>query len=223
MTQLYLDTEFTDLKQTADLVSIGMCSKDGRVFYAEITDYNHAKCSEWVKTNIIPNLPLSTKTNPLTFIEAADVSSKDGIAHGFDVEMRHQKEVVAFNLKRWIKQFSNGKASIEVWADVNPWDWVLFCDLFGSAFNLPREIHYIPLDFATVLKREGLDPDVDRLDLLLPASRDNVIKLHFGFDPSSMDKTAKIELMTQTKHNARFDAIVLQQLFEQFQIKPESK
>ena len=38
--QLYLDTEFTGLEQSAQLISIALVSADERTFYVEFIDYD---------------------------------------------------------------------------------------------------------------------------------------------------------------------------------------
>ena len=41
-------------------------------------------------------------------------------------------------------------------------DWMLFNQLFGHAFNIPKNVYYIPFDLSTLLKVKGVDPDVSR-------------------------------------------------------------
>jgi hypothetical protein len=65
---------------------------------------------------------------------------------------------IGSKLYEWLAQFD----SVEVWSDCLAYDWVLFCDLFGGALNIPKNIYYIPFDICTVMKVEGFDPDVNR-------------------------------------------------------------
>ena len=37
---IYFDTEFTELSQEGELISLGLCSTDDIRFYAEYTDYD---------------------------------------------------------------------------------------------------------------------------------------------------------------------------------------
>jgi hypothetical protein len=64
-------------------------------------------------------------------------------------------------LTAWLADFG----AVEIWADVLPYDWVLFCELFGGALHLPANVFYIPFDLATLLRCRGLDPDQDRATL----------------------------------------------------------
>ena len=54
--EIFLDTEFTGLQQDADLISVAMVSEDDRWFYAEFTDFDAAKLSDWHKENVLPYL-----------------------------------------------------------------------------------------------------------------------------------------------------------------------
>lgn len=53
---LFLDTEFTDFID-CELISIGLVSEDGQhAFYAEVQDYDRAKCNPYVQSGIWPLL-----------------------------------------------------------------------------------------------------------------------------------------------------------------------
>ncbi len=52
---IFLDTEFTKLNYP-DLISLALVAEDGRVFYAERTDYNPSSCSEFVRETVLPLL-----------------------------------------------------------------------------------------------------------------------------------------------------------------------
>ena len=41
---------------------------------------------------------------------------------------------------------------------------MLFCQIFGHAFNIPKNVYYIPFDLCTLLKSRGIDPDINRED-----------------------------------------------------------
>jgi len=49
-----------------------------------------------------------------------------------------------------------------MWSDCLAYDWVLFNDLFGHAFNIPKNVYYIPFDICTLFKLKGIDPDINR-------------------------------------------------------------
>lgn len=149
--RVFLDTEFTGLHQRAGLISVGLASEQGRVFYAELTDYDRSETGDWVAAHVLPLLSVNLPP-------AHNVSSSS------DVFCQGTKGEVANALRRWLAPFG-GKNSVEVWADVLAWDWVLFCELFGGPFGLPEQIHYIPRDLSTLLALRDIDPDTTREDL----------------------------------------------------------
>lgn len=145
---LFLDTEFTGLKQSAELISLALVSEEEEWFYAEFADYHTAALSDWHREHVLPHLFLGQGERP-------------GYAGGNGTATRGNRAEVREALEGWLAQF--GK--IEAWADVPAYDWVLFCELFGGALHLPENIFYIPFDFATLLKAHGLDPDTPRESL----------------------------------------------------------
>lgn len=55
--RLFLDTEFTDLKPGAKLISIALVDEDENFFYAELNDtYKLEDCSDFVKSDVLPLL-----------------------------------------------------------------------------------------------------------------------------------------------------------------------
>lgn len=54
--KIWFDTEFIEDGKTIDLISIGAVREDGAAFYAESSDCDLNKASDWVKKNVIPGL-----------------------------------------------------------------------------------------------------------------------------------------------------------------------
>lgn len=53
---IFLDTEFTDFKDS-DLISLGLVTEDGtKEFYVEIADFNEMMSSDWVRKIVYPLL-----------------------------------------------------------------------------------------------------------------------------------------------------------------------
>ncbi len=145
---IFLDTEFTGLQQSAQLISLALVGMDGQWFYAEFTDYDTACLSDWHQEHVIIHLLLDKGLKP-TF------TSRNGRS------IRGTSNEVVSALKEWLGHFEQ----IEIWADVLAYDWVLFCELFGGSLHLPKKIYYIPYDFSTLLKIKGIDPDTARESL----------------------------------------------------------
>jgi hypothetical protein len=132
--RVYFDTEFTGLHQNTTLISIGMVDENGDEFYAESIDYDQSQVDEWLRENVIANL---------------------GTA---DYALVGTQPVIAGAVKDWLAE----RGTVEMWSDTLAYDWVLFCQLFGHAFNIPKNVYYIPFDLATLMKIKGVDPDVNR-------------------------------------------------------------
>jgi hypothetical protein len=96
-------------------------------------------------------------------------------------------EDIRRELSKWLEQFE----SIEVWSDCLAYDWVLFCDIFGSAFDIPKNIYYIPFDICTLFKAKGIDPDINR-------------EVYAEWGDNTLDR----------KHNALWDARVIKACYD---------
>lgn len=65
-------------------------------------------------------------------------------------------------LRKAVENFIEPYEKVEMWSDCLAYDWVLFCEIWGHAFNIPSKIYYIPFDICTLFKLKGIDPDVNR-------------------------------------------------------------
>ena len=148
MTKLFFDTEFTGLHQNTTLISIGIVSESGETFYAELTDYDKSQIDEWLQKNVIENLLFNNYPN--TGIILSD--------KGKSAEVKANMNSVREQLEIWISQFE----AVEIWSDCLSYDWVLFNQIFGHAFNIPKNVYYIPFDICTLFKIKGIDADINR-------------------------------------------------------------
>jgi hypothetical protein len=140
--KVFFDTEFTGLHQDTTLISIGCYDEDGNAFYAETTDYKQSQVDEWIKNNVIANLV------------------QNGVDL-FSLEARPEIGTTSFvkkELEKWLSSYN----FVEMWSDCLSYDWVLFCQLWGHAFNIPKNVYYIPFDICTLFKVKGIDPDISR-------------------------------------------------------------
>lgn len=169
--KIFFDTEFTGLHQNTTLISIGMVAEDGRTFYAELTDYDKSQVDDWIQKNVIDNLIIHhARKNYYHVTDTSEIFLGD-------------KEKIQRKLTEWFEQFDQ----VEMWSDCLSYDWVLFCQLFGHAFSIPKNVYYIPFDICTMFKVRGIDPDVNREEFS-------------GIQGS--------------KHNALHDAIVIKACYE---------
>lgn len=113
----YLDTEFIESghEQPVKLISIGITAEDDRNFYAVPTDgWSYDECSPWLKENVIPYL------YSLSSVKTLVATRKE----------------IASELYKFVTQTSK---TTEFWGWYCDYDWVLFCQLFGTMMDLPAE------------------------------------------------------------------------------------
>lgn len=144
--KVFFDTEFTGLHQNTSLISIGLIAEDGRTFYAELIDYDQHQVDEWLQKNVINNLIVHPDRKHYYLVTDNDAIYKDNSA------------TIKDRLEDWLSQFEE----VEMWSDCLSYDWVLFNQLFGHAFNIPKNVYYIPFDICTLMKIKGVDPDINR-------------------------------------------------------------
>jgi len=173
MTKVFFDTEFTGLHQNTTLISIGLISDCGKTFYAELTDYDITQIDEWLQNNVINNLLFNEYPNDA-------LSDK-----GHSIEIKANTNSVKEHLETWLSQFEQ----VEIWSDCLSYDWVLFNQIFGHAFSIPKNVYYIPFDICTIFKIKGIDPDINR------------------------EEFANMQEDSQ-KHNALWDAKVIKRCYE---------
>ena len=167
--KVFFDTEFTGLHKNTTLISIGLITEKGDTFYAELTDYDKSQVDEWIQNNVITNL-------------------------GQQFDIIGSKSFVAKAIKSWLSQWEE----VEMWSDCLAYDWVLFNDLFGHAFNIPKNVYYIPFDICTLFKIKGVDPDINREEFVLKG------KIGDG----------DLRDWQKQKHNALHDAEVIKACYE---------
>lgn len=168
-TMLFLDTEFTGLTQDAKLLSLALYRSDDTYFYAEFNDYNATDINEWVQAHVIGHF---------LFQHTGEYFRQEG----HKVQCKGNTAEVSIHLSSWLGNFE----AVQICADVSHYDWVLFCELFGGARNIPPSIHYICLDLATCFMVKGLDPDTDRETFLNEHHFAPVGKRHNALDDAKM-------------------------------------
>ncbi len=145
--KLFFDTEFTGLHKDTTLVSIGIVSEDGKKFYAEFTDFDWEPVlkDKWLLDNVVNKLHYRKRGSEKTYMPDYHIGTKASIS-----EM----------LENWLKQFDE----VQFVSDVCHYDFVLLIDLFGGAFDLPKNVssacHDINQDIAKhygISEREAFD------------------------------------------------------------------
>ena len=194
--KIFFDTEFTGLHQNTSLISIGLISEDGKEFYAEVSDFDKLQVNEWLEESVIKNLYvkqwIEEETKNFTVIEKKP--SKEFLETKprgkiFWKKENFYGEVPFEELKRHLEAWFNQFERVEIWSDCLSYDWVLFCQIFGHAFNIPKNVYYIPFDICTMMKIKNIDADISREEFI-----NNSVE--------------------GKKHNALYDAKVIKKCYE---------
>jgi hypothetical protein len=182
--KIFFDTEFTGLHKNTTLISIGLVDENERLFYAEFTDYDKSQCDNWIKEHVIDNLlykhfDKEGEPNTISFF-------------GNKYYAKGDKRYIKNQLIEWLSVYDN----VELVSDVCHYDMVLFIDLFGTAFDLPKQVnpacHDINQDIARyyeLSEREAFD--FSREEIL----QNNAIVIE-GY-----------------KHNSLYDARVIKEIY----------
>lgn len=188
--KLFFDFEFTGLHAGTTPISLGIVAENFGFFYAEFTDYDETQIErekdggEFIKTNVLDNLILEKQN--LKENDFYEYYKGDDL---FAMTVRGNKSFIAEKLKKWLFSFNT---QLEMWGDCLHYDWVLFLDLFGSAFDLPECVYYIPFDICTLFKVKNIDPDINREEFV-----EDYIKTYKEADDFS------------NKHNSLHDADII--------------
>lgn len=182
--KLFFDTEFTGLRKTTTLISLGIVAEDGRKFYAEFTDYSREQCDDWIKENVIDNLCL------------------DGMGDGASstdenqpcILVRGNKEYVKSELSEWLSRFD----AVEFVSDVCHYDFVLLIDLFGTAFDLPKNVNPACHDINQDIARHFDISEAEAFNV----SREEIVLELYGRE------------IEGRKHNSLYDAEVIKAIYE---------
>lgn len=176
--KLFFDTEFTGLHKDTTLISIGIVSEDGKSFYAEFTDYKKQQCDDWIKKNVIANLKY--------FSDRWYYESES------KVRVKDDKSTIGMCLMNWLSQFD----TIEFVSDVCHYDFVLLIDLFGTAWNLPKNVAPVCHDINQDIARYYNISQKEAFDM----SREEILEAHK-------------EPIFGDKHNALYDAEVIEKIY----------
>lgn len=167
------------------LVSIGIVAENGKKFYAEFSDYDESQCDDWIKENVLKH----------TILGGNDILAKRLGEDSETTVVLGSKTDIQYELGEWLKQFD----SVQFVSDVCHYDMVLLIDIFGGAFDLPKNVsavcHDINQDIAKhygISEREAFDK-----------SREDIVsELCGAFIPSD-------------KHNALYDAEVIKAIYKE--------
>jgi hypothetical protein len=133
----FLDTEFIENGNSIDLISIALVCEDGRSIYRQKKDCKFALASDWVWRNVFPGLQHFDMRGRRNCNEASKSSmgDKESWCYASDCPWRSSWEI-RDEILAFCNQTKYGKP--EFWGYYADYDWVAFCQLFGSMSELPK-------------------------------------------------------------------------------------
>ena len=122
----FFDCEFCESPGKLVFISMAMIRGDGESIYVESKDFDEDDADDWVKDNVFPHLKWRFKEDPET-----PVVTKDGHTDVFGTN-----DEIAAELNKFLSKERDD--SPVFWSYYADYDWVAFCQLFGSMVNLPK-------------------------------------------------------------------------------------
>lgn len=125
----FFDTEFNEDGKTIDLISIGIVAEDGREYYAISTEFDPRRVNKWVEENVLPFLPPRPE-----YINFSDPSIPPSLKEQ-SLQWKSRQQI-AWDIAAFVGH--DGSSKPEFWAYYADYDWVVFCQLFGTMGDLPH-------------------------------------------------------------------------------------
>jgi hypothetical protein len=109
----FLDTEFIESGpyKPIQLISIGIVCEDTRTLYRVSSEFDPATANDWVRENVLPNV-------------------------GFSVPVSLKQ--IAADIIKFVTNDEYALSKPEFWGYYADYDWVVFCQIFGSMIDLPK-------------------------------------------------------------------------------------
>ena len=157
-------------------------SEDGKKFYTEFTDFDWEPVhkDKWLLDNVVNKLHYRKHGSEKTYMPDYHIGTKESIS---------------VMLQNWLKQFDE----VQFVSDVCHYDFVLLIDLFGGAFDLPKNVSAVCYDINQDIARYynvGLQTAFDK-------SREQILW-----------EQRKENAVLGDKHNALYDAKVIRELYQ---------
>lgn len=138
----FFDTEFID-GSAIDLISIAIICEDGREFYGINYDCNWDNAGEWVKLNVLPEIP----KKPEPFI----CNRVEHFQNTIEYQTGWRNRTL---LTQEIAEFIHRDVT-EIWGWYKSSDWVALYQLFGAMVDLPPHFPRYCLDLKQTVHELG--------------------------------------------------------------------
>lgn len=154
----FFDTEFIEDGKTIDMISIGIVNESGdRTLYLQNSECAFERAGDWVWRNVFPHLihfDMRGRRGCRNRENVGDSGlSRTSITtcgeECFWATHREIKEIVL----KFCDPDKHGKP--EFWGYYSDYDWVIFCQLFGTMMQLPKGFPMYCRDLKQLLDEKG--------------------------------------------------------------------
>lgn len=141
----FIDTEFIEDGKTIELISIGIVCEDNREYYAINYDCDFTRANNWVKENVLANLP-EKPISALFENKERFLASKE-YKDGWRSKRTIAREVLDF--------LTFDQSEPETWGYYCAYDHVVLCQLYGEMIDLPPGLPMYMNDLKQLLNSFG--------------------------------------------------------------------
>lgn len=152
-TVYYVDTEFLDTGKEIELVSIGIVCEDGRTYYAQSTEFDEDKASEWVNEHVLKLLPPC----PCCGHQVNHVDQPTGTCRS-QYCMWRNREYIKRDILAFMDSEQYGTPELRGW--ITSYDYVAFAQLFGTMLDVPAGFPHYIADLQMLLDAQGITDDM---------------------------------------------------------------
>ncbi|MFB4285688.1 3'-5' exoribonuclease domain-containing protein [Nonomuraea sp. MTCD27] len=151
--KIFYDCEFLEDGKTIELISIGIVTETGHEYYAVNSDapWQKIKQHEWLVRNVVPSLPLTSRTSLDTYL-AHPSNSYPKPLFDINIDMRDTQVKPHWVIANEVRDFILGVPDPELWAWYGAYDHVVLCQLWGRMIDLPKGVPMWTAD----LKQEAM-------------------------------------------------------------------
>ena len=143
-TKYFLDTEFIEDGKTIDLISIGLVCEDGRSLYLQNAECEFGKASDWVWRNVFPHLLHFDMRGRRACVSRIETYDSGLGRRTFTTCTDNADNPCPWATRREIRERVLDFCSVEkhgkpeFWGYFADYDWLAFCQLFGTMIELPN-------------------------------------------------------------------------------------
>lgn len=143
-TKYFFDTEFIEDGRSIDLISMGLVCEDGRSLYVQNAECDFKKASDWVWRNVFPHL-LHFDMRGFRACDIRVETTDSGLRCRTFTTCDNKLDTpcpwsTRNEIRDRILEFCpvDKYGEPEFWGYFADYDWVVFCQLFGTMAQLPK-------------------------------------------------------------------------------------